>query len=72
MWLAARFVVNEQCFQYDECQEYLAFIEAGKPVFNIEYELDLDDFCPQANDWGFTSQRKAYDLKAPREACWEQ
>ena len=66
------FVVNEQCFQYEECDGYLAFIDAGKPVFNIEYELDLEDFCPQANGWGFTSQRKDDDLGAPREACWEQ
>jgi hypothetical protein len=64
------FAVNEQCFQYDECEEYLAFIEAGKPVFNIEYSLDLEDFCPQANEWGFTSQRKDLDLSADREACW--
>lgn len=65
------FVVNEQCFQYDECEEYLAFVDAGKPVFNIEYELEVVDFCPQANEWGFTSQRKDYDLGAPREPCWE-
>ena len=64
------FAVNEQCFQYEECEEYLAFIEAGKPVFNIEYGLDVEDFCPQANEWGFTSQRKDRDLSARREACW--
>jgi hypothetical protein len=65
------FVVNEQCFQYEECEEYLAFIDADKPVFNVEYELEVEEFCPQANEWGFTSQRKDYDLFAPREACWE-
>lgn len=65
-----QFAVNEQCFRYDECEEYLAFIEAGKPVFNIEYGLEVESFCPQANEWGFTSQRKPRDLSAPREACW--
>lgn len=65
-----QFAVNEQCFQYDECEEYLAFIEAGKPVFNIEYSLEVESFCPQANEWGFTSQRKDRDLSADREACW--
>lgn len=29
--------VNEQCAYYDECDTYAAFIEAGKPVFHIEY-----------------------------------
>ncbi|GAD97216.1 endo alpha-1,4 polygalactosaminidase, putative [Paecilomyces variotii No. 5] len=29
--------VNEQCAQYHECDTYLPFIEAGKPVFHIEY-----------------------------------
>jgi len=31
------FAVNEQCHQYDECDELKPFIDAGKPVFNAEY-----------------------------------
>lgn len=31
------FAVNEQCFQYDECEAYSPFIDAGKPVFHVEY-----------------------------------
>ena len=31
------FAVNEQCFQYDECDAYDAFVAADKPVFNAEY-----------------------------------
>lgn len=31
------FSVNEQCIEYSECETFAAFIEAGKPVFNIEY-----------------------------------
>ncbi len=31
------FVLNEQCHQYDECDLYQPFIDAGKPVFNAEY-----------------------------------
>jgi hypothetical protein len=31
------FSVNEQCFQYDECELLAPFIEAGKPVLNAEY-----------------------------------
>ena len=28
--------INEQCFQYDECQLLLPFVPAGKPGFGIE------------------------------------
>jgi hypothetical protein len=31
------FSVNEQCIEYSECETFAAFIEDGKPVFNIEY-----------------------------------
>jgi hypothetical protein len=32
------FSVNEQCHEFDECEALVPFIEAGKPVFNAEYE----------------------------------
>lgn len=63
------FVVNEQCFQYDECSPYSAFIDNGKPVFQVEYELTLSEFCPAARNLGFTSMRKRYSLKAWRRTC---
>ncbi|TBW49698.1 endo alpha-1,4 polygalactosaminidase [Marinobacter halodurans] len=44
------FAVNEQCFQYDECDRLQPFIDASKPVLNAEY---LDAY---AND---ASQRAA-------------
>ncbi|KAF9765566.1 hypothetical protein IL306_002138 [Fusarium sp. DS 682] len=31
------FCINESCIQYSECDLYQPYIEAGKPVFNIEY-----------------------------------
>lgn len=31
------FSVNEQCAQYSECATFAKFIQAGKPVFHIEY-----------------------------------
>ncbi len=65
------FVVNEQCFQYNECGEYAAFIENDKAVFNVEYELKKSKFCAEAIEMGFTSMRKRYSLKAWRNPCWE-
>lgn len=35
------FSVNEQCHEFDECDALLPFIEAGKPVFNAEYEAAM-------------------------------
>jgi len=32
------FAVNEQCFQYDECDLLTPFIEQNKPVLNAEYQ----------------------------------
>lgn len=29
--------INEECHHYDECGDFSAFIEQGKPVFNVEY-----------------------------------
>jgi len=62
--------LNEQCFQYDECELLLPFIEAGLPVLGVEYELAVDDFCPQANAWGFSWMRKRSELDAWAQPCW--
>ena len=40
--------LNEQCFQYNECGLLMPFIQAGKPVFGIEYQGKPSEFCPQA------------------------
>ena len=32
------FSVNEQCHEFEECDALQPFIDAGKPVFNAEYE----------------------------------
>lgn len=38
------FVINEECFEWNECGGYLPMVEAGKPVFNAEYsQQHLDD-----------------------------
>jgi len=35
------FSVNEQCHEFDECDQLSPFIKAGKPVLNAEYEESL-------------------------------
>jgi hypothetical protein len=61
--------LNEQCFFFDECETLLPFIEAGKAVFNVEYELETDEFCDRAVAMGFMSLKKDLELGARREAC---
>lgn len=50
--------VNEQCAQYNECDIYDAFPQAGKPVFHIEY--------PKGDD---TNNNKPVTAQQINDAC---
>jgi hypothetical protein len=62
--------LNEQCSQYSECNRLQPFVRAGKAVFEAEYELATDAFCPQAEAAGLMAMRKHSSLDAFREPCW--
>ncbi|MEH6566384.1 MAG: endo alpha-1,4 polygalactosaminidase [Halopseudomonas sp.] len=59
------FTINEQCFQYHECEQLMPFIAAGKPVLNVEYPRggqkatpnaeSVADLCIAANELGFST-----------------
>jgi hypothetical protein len=61
--------LNEQCFEYDECNALQPFLDAHKAVFNVEYNLATSSFCPRAKALGFSSMRKHLSLDAYRVAC---
>jgi hypothetical protein len=61
--------LNEQCFQYAECDQLTPFVQAGKAVFGVEYELEPEAFCSQANALNFDWLKKNLELDAPRIAC---
>jgi hypothetical protein len=63
------FAVNEECFQYGECDTLKPFIAARKAVFGIEYNLANSSFCPQANAMNFDFLKKNLSLDAWRESC---
>ena len=64
------FAVVEECFQYEECDLFKPFIEAGKAVFEAEYELPPEKFCAQAKELGFSAIRKGLELFAePWKPC---
>ncbi|CAN6649595.1 hypothetical protein TRVA0_024S00144 [Trichomonascus vanleenenianus] len=74
--------VNEQCAQYNECDNFMPFIKAGKPVFHIEYpkgDSDNNDdpvsadekksACDFANSKEFSTLIKNMDLDNWYENC---
>ncbi len=63
------FAVNEECFQYGECNTLKPFVAAGKPVFGIEYNLSTASFCPQANLMNFDFQKRKLSLDAWVQSC---
>jgi hypothetical protein len=71
------FAIVEECFQYHFCAGHpspgeVAFVEAGKAVFEVEYELTRDEFCPRAERLGINAIKKSpnYSLFAePYRPC---
>jgi hypothetical protein len=62
-------ILNEECFSFQECHLLQPFQDAGKPVFIIEYDLAPEDFCSQANQMGFNALHKNWELDAYRVDC---
>lgn len=63
------FAVNEQCFEYDECETMVPFVRAGKPVLNAEYAeryvdniAERNTLCEKANDNRFSTLILPLDL----------
>ncbi len=50
--------LNEQCYEYDECDALQPFIDAGKAVFGVEYSGDEYVFCPYFNALGYSWLKK--------------
>ena len=61
--------LNEQCFEFGECDLLAPFLDAHKAVFNVEYNLATSSFCPQARAMGMSSILKHLALDAYRVAC---
>ncbi len=61
--------LNEQCFEYNECEALMPFVARNKAVFGVEYTGDPGDFCLEANAFNFDFLKKNLDLDAWRIAC---
>jgi hypothetical protein len=62
-----QFAIDEQCFQYQECDQLQPFVQADKAVFEAEYQPG--QFCAQAKSMGLSTIRKNLALDAPRWPC---
>lgn len=66
----ADFVIDEQCFEYGTCGAFFpSFRDAGKAVFEVEYNIGAAAFCPQAASDGFNAVRLDASLNGPRQPC---
>jgi hypothetical protein len=63
------FAINEQCFQYNECELLKPFINQGKAVFGVEYELKTSKFCQKAKKMNFRWLKMDYYLDGSRVSC---
>ncbi|MBN1774820.1 MAG: endo alpha-1,4 polygalactosaminidase [Deltaproteobacteria bacterium] len=63
--------LDEECFEWDECELLEPFIGAGKAVFQVEYGAAAlaDSVCPRANALDFDTLIKNLDLDAWRVPC---
>ena len=64
--------LNEECFQYKECDVLKPYITANKAVFQVEYQGTVSKtsgFCPKATAMKFSSMKKKLSLGAYREVC---
>lgn len=66
------FLLIEQCFEYDFCDEAQPYLDADKDVLVVEYTeaaLDWDAICAQAKDLGMHLLLKDRDISAGGKAC---
>jgi len=65
--------LDEQCFQYNECNVFQPFLDRNMAVFECEYDLPPSAFCSRANAMGLSSIYSDLDLTGTRTVeCWNQ
>jgi hypothetical protein len=63
------FAVNEQCAEYSECDKLTPFIQQGKAVLHVEYNVPNSQYCDQAKRLRLSSMEKHLELDAWRQPC---
>jgi hypothetical protein len=63
------FAIVEQCFFYHECGLTKPFVDVGKSVIVVEYDMSRAAFCDKAARLGVTAMRKHLSLDAWHRPC---
>ncbi|HSM13081.1 MAG TPA: endo alpha-1,4 polygalactosaminidase, partial [Thermoanaerobaculia bacterium] len=61
--------LDEQCWEYAECDLLEPFVARGRAVFGVEYVGDPAVFCPPLNAMGYSWLKKHLDLGPWRVDC---
>lgn len=65
-------VLDEQCNQYAECSSFRAYLDAGKPVLNAEYDLPARRFCAADRRLGIMGAVFNLALNGSKfQPCWQ-
>ncbi len=65
------FAINEQCFEFEECDFLEPFTEQSKAVFGVEYGLEPEEFCDEANEKNLSWLVMDVELDGNRYSCKE-
>jgi len=77
LWSAFDWTLNEQCFEFDECDLLTSsFVAHGKAVFEVEYDDPFSGhhaapatFCARANALNFNTMKMPLELDGGRWPC---
>jgi len=61
--------LDEQCYQYSECDSLKPFIAAGKAVFGTEYTGNTATFCPYFDNLNYSWLKKKLSLDSWAYFC---
>ena len=56
------FAINEECQEFNECSTLDPFVVAGKPVYQVEYQVGAGTVCPAAKGANRNAILKSVDL----------
>jgi uncharacterized protein (TIGR01370 family) len=56
-------ILAEECFEFNECNQYL---KSNKPIIDVEYNLNKNQFCKEAKKLKISAVKACYELNG----CW--
>lgn len=62
-------MLDEQCYQYNECDLLNSFSQFGKSVMDVEYNISATNFCPNSNSRNLNSMQMPLNLNGGRWPC---